>query len=339
MSNIKKYFKRRERYAKQMGTDRNQEIFRTKCDTYADKQGSAEHREMLRKLREKYTSKIVRTWHGFKVTERNTPNKWCAKNLKGFRNLLWKDYITFVWCVTDAFIDIQLLPLKKIFMKMSTVRFLLQELKVLTVANIYCKLKLKSKKRQVPCQVVCNKLEAFNLPQRLSVVNRLERVLVARRILFKADVTKLYEKQGVKIRRATTKYKHTHTSFPEAMNKELPKLLFKLQDAQELNDPEKVYSTWTKYLYKFVTKLNNRKTQMIGMKPKDAIKLDRVKLVKAVSQRRYSTIRRFVSLLVSTRRAAWRSTKKSDRLELVKRDLSVRSCYRRSWKSRLVLSC
>ena len=43
---------------------------------------------------------------------------------------------------------------------------------------------------------------------------------------FKADVTKLYEKQGVKIRRATTKYKHTHTAFPEAMNKELAEFLF-----------------------------------------------------------------------------------------------------------------
>ena len=30
-----------------------------------------------------------------------------------------------------------------------------------------------------------NKLEVFNLPQRLSVANRLERVLVAKRIIFK----------------------------------------------------------------------------------------------------------------------------------------------------------
>ena len=51
---------------------------------------------------------------------------------------------------------------------------------------------------------------------------------------FKNEVTKLLEKHNVEIRRATTKYKHTHTAFVEAFNKELAKLLFKLMDAQEL---------------------------------------------------------------------------------------------------------
>ena len=56
---------------------------------------------------------------------------------------------------------------------------------------------------------------------------------------FKGELTKSFEKQNVKIRRATTKYKHTHTSFVEAFNKELEKLLFKLMDAQELQDAKK----------------------------------------------------------------------------------------------------
>ena len=47
----------------------------------------------------------------------------------------------------------------------------------------------------------------------------------------------------------TTKYKHTHTAFVEALNKLLVEQLFKIQDAQELNDPEKVSSTWVKNLY------------------------------------------------------------------------------------------
>ena len=33
---------------------------------------------------------------------------------------------------------------------------------------------------------------------------------------FKGDVTKMLEKNEVKIRRVTTKYKHTHTAFVEA---------------------------------------------------------------------------------------------------------------------------
>ena len=49
---------------------------------------------------------------------------------------------------------------------------------------------------------------------------------------FKNEVTKLLEKHNVDIRRATTKYKHTHTAFVEAFNKELAKLLFKLMDTK-----------------------------------------------------------------------------------------------------------
>ena len=69
---------------------------------------------------------------------------------------------------------------------------------------------------------------------------------------FKGDVTKILEKQEVKIRRVTTKYKHTHTAFAEALNKILAEMLFKVQDAQELNDPEKVSSRWVKHLYGLV---------------------------------------------------------------------------------------
>ena len=56
---------------------------------------------------------------------------------------------------------------------------------------------------------------------------------------FKADVTKLLEKHEVKIRWVMLKYKHTHKALIEALNKILAERLFKVQDAQELNDPEK----------------------------------------------------------------------------------------------------
>ena len=52
-------------------------------------------------------------------------------------------------------------------------------------------------------------------------------------------MTELLEKHNVEIRRATTKYKHTHTAFVEASNKKLAKLLFKPMDAQELQDLKK----------------------------------------------------------------------------------------------------
>ena len=95
----------------------------------------------------------------------------------------------------------------------------------------------------------------------------------------KAEVTKMLEKHEVTIRHMTTKYKHTHTAFVEALNRILAENLFKVQDAQELNDPNKVSSTWDKHLYGLVNKLNDTETQMTGMKPKDVIKLNQVPLV------------------------------------------------------------
>ena len=100
----------------------------------------------------------------------------------------------------------------------------------------------------------------------------------------------MLEKQEVKIRRVTTKYKHTHTAFVEALNKILAERLFKVQDAQELNDPEKVSATWVKHLYGLVDELNDAETEMIGMKFKDAIKLNEVPLVareRVILQKRY----------------------------------------------------
>ena len=97
---------------------------------------------------------------------------------------------------------------------------------------------------------------------------------------FKGEMTKMLEKHEVKIWRVTTTYAHTHTAFVEALNKILTERLFKVQHVQELNDPEKVSSRWVKHLDGLVDELNDTETEIIGMKPKDAIKLDEVPLVK-----------------------------------------------------------
>ena len=55
---------------------------------------------------------------------------------------------------------------------------------------------------------------------------------------FKGEMTKLLQKHEVTIRRVMTKYKHTHMAFVEALSKVLTERLFKVQDVQELNDPE-----------------------------------------------------------------------------------------------------
>ena len=91
-------------------------------------------------------------------------------------------------------------------------------------------------------------------------------------------MTKLLGKHNVDIRRATTKYKHTHTAFVEAFNKELSKLLFKPMDMQERQDPVKVSTIWVKNLNKIMNKMNNTVLSMIVVKPKDAIKLNTIPL-------------------------------------------------------------
>lgn len=95
---------------------------------------------------------------------------------------------------------------------------------------------------------------------------------------FKADVNKLLEKHGIEIRRTTTKYKHTHTTFVESLNRVLSEKLFKIQDVQELNNPEKVATTWVKHIYSLIDKMNDTETDMVGIKPLDAIKLKEVSL-------------------------------------------------------------
>ena len=136
---------------------------------------------------------------------------------------------------------------------------------------------LRTKQAKDVAEMIANiyKVEPLTYPKTFQCDNGSE---------FKGEVTKMLEKHDVNIRRVTTKYKHTHTAFVEALNKVLAENLFKVQDAQELNDPEKVSTTWVKHLYGLVNKLNDTETEMIGMKPKDAIKLkEEVPLVKRES--------------------------------------------------------
>ena len=76
---------------------------------------------------------------------------------------------------------------------------------------------------------------------------------------FKGEMTKMLEKHEVKIQQVMTKYAHTHTAFVEALNKLLSERLFKVQDAQELNDPEKVYQGGLSICMDWLTRLTIQK--------------------------------------------------------------------------------
>ena len=129
----------------------------------------------------------------------------------------------------------------------------------------------KSSKLAFVLEAIYRKGGLFKYPKVLQIDNGSE---------FKGEVTKLFEKHNVDIRRATTKYKHTHAASMGASNKELEKPLFKSMDAEEFQNPKKGSKIWVKNLDPSVKRLNNTVSLMIGTKPKNAIKLDTVPLDK-----------------------------------------------------------
>ena len=80
----------------------------------------------------------------------------------------------------------------------------------------------------------------------------------------------------------------------EAFNKESAQQLFKTMDSQEFQDPEKVSAMCIKNLNSIVNKMNNTKSLMIYMKPKDAIKLDIVELDKSEAYLNFQCCSKFL---------------------------------------------
>ena len=72
------------------------------------------------------------------------------------------------------------------------------------------------------------------------------------------------------------KYKRGHTAHVERFNKEIGEQLFKIQDAQELDDPSKDSDVWEKHLYAQVDQLNKQKNDATGITPSTAINLEKV---------------------------------------------------------------
>ena len=60
-------------------------------------------------------------------------------------------------------------------------------------------------------------------------------------------------------------------------------------DAHELQDPEKLSTIWVRNLNETVNKMNNTLSSMIGMRLKDATKLDTVPLDQKISRRNRTT--------------------------------------------------
>ena len=62
---------------------------------------------------------------------------------------------------------------------------------------------------------------------------------------------------------------------------DLAKALFQVMGGQDIQDLENMSAIWMQNLESFVRKMNNTKSLMIGMKPKDTINDTDLDLVKA----------------------------------------------------------
>ena len=146
----------------------------------------------------------------------------------------------------------------------NTYKYILTGIDVASKYKVVCPLRTKiSSEVAFVLEAIYKKDGVFKYPEAFQCDNGSE---------FKNEVTKLLQKHNVHIPRAREKYKNTHTAFVEAFNKDAPMV------AQELQDSQTGSTIWLKNFNKIVNKMNNTVSLMIGMKSKDAIKLDAVLL-------------------------------------------------------------
>ena len=214
--------------------------------------------KMLRAATEKISTKAITHWLTLQAL-------WQVHLPKPKRIDYAHFYVTKVNKIHQA--DLLYLPHDKVYQ--STYKYVLN---VIDIASGYkASRPLRTKKASEVADAFADiyKKGPLKYPEELHVDGGTE---------FKSQVDKLMREHSVEVKRLTTKYHHNFTAFVENFNKTLAERLFKIQDAQELNDPTKDSKTWIKHLYRLVTKLNNTKLDRIGTTPAKAVKLEHVEL-------------------------------------------------------------
>ena len=102
---------------------------------------------------------------------------------------------------------------------------------------------------------------------------------------FMAAVNALFKNKKTQIQRGIAG-NHRAQGMVERFNRTLAERLFGHQYAQEMTDPHKRSREWVERLPKVIEALNDETTRLIGLKPKDAIKIKSVKQSPATSYKR-----------------------------------------------------
>ena len=95
----------------------------------------------------------------------------------------------------------------------------------------------------------------------------------------------LMSKKGIKIQRSEVG-NHRAQGIVERFNRTLAERLFYHQYAQEMANKDLQSREWVKKLPRAIEALNNEETRLIGLKPKDAIKMRSVEQNPAAPARR-----------------------------------------------------
>ena len=191
--------KKREKRSEAQGTPEHKAILEKQCTKRKIALDSPEHSGHLKRKREnakkEYAETISTPKHKKRLDEKKERDQ-AKRNLKfdgNSRIKIFKEkvlegpYFICVVCNRASY--------RQMFLKFNEAKFHID------VPNFHfsfvssfddtqyicktCDKALRSKSPKMPCQAVCNKLELFYFPSGFENINRLERVLISKRILFK----------------------------------------------------------------------------------------------------------------------------------------------------------
>ena len=189
---------RRTNYDEKKGTSKHKTFLEQQKTNYFAKKDTPEHKTFLQKRKINYANKIGTPEHKNLLkkqksyyAERQQTSSDMEVRIKKFKTIIMEGPFYFcVVCNRCMFKRSVVIFKANAYVSLNSSFYFahVQSFNGNEYICLTCHQKLKAKKSQTPCQAVCNQLELFNLPHHLSDVNRLERVLVAKRILFKKVV-------------------------------------------------------------------------------------------------------------------------------------------------------
>ena len=165
--------RKREKYTNLFGTSEHENIKVQRREKYANIFGTSEHESIKKRMRDHYTA-----------TSRT------QNNIKTFRMEIEKGpYFICVVCNRCLYRK-SVLKFNETKYDVNFESFCYEKVDSYDGCQYICKTcDTKLKKKKIPCQAVWNKLQLSEFPDHIPCLNKLERVIIAKRILFSKIIT------------------------------------------------------------------------------------------------------------------------------------------------------